>query len=213
MSDIYADLVEIKRDDVCGEKDWYWIKGDMNAWDGPWKNWAQSHSKKYFEDVKKFNVCVTAGANHGLHCRFYAKKFTTTYAFEPNPLAFYCMVLNNPYDNVVKMNCALGATVELVSMVGNWKTTSGVSKVTPGGTIPCLTIDTLNLQACDLIQLDVEGYEEKIIRGAKRTIEKFRPVVIAENGKRDPIMKLMKEWNYRYTGNSVSDSIWVPLKL
>ena len=206
----YVDLVEIKREDVNGEGNWYWIKGDKNAWEGPRMNWTQQHQHKYFEFVRKFDVCVTAGANHGIHCRFYAKKFTVTYAFEPNPLAFYCMSLNNPYDNIIKMNCALGDKCEMVSMVGNWDKTSGVSKVKSGGTIPCLTIDTLNLQACDLIQLDVEGYEEKIIHGARETIEKYRPVVIAENGKRPNIMTLMKEWHYAYKGNSVSDSIWVP---
>ncbi len=210
MSDKYIDLVEIKRDDIGGEKDWYWIKGDTNAWDGPSKNWLQQHREKYFKHVKKFDVVVTAGANHGLHCRFYSKRFAVTYAFEPNPLAFYCLNLNCPYDNVIKMNCALGDKCEMVQMVGNWKKTSGTAKVKYGGTIPCLTIDTLKLQACDLIQLDVEGYEEKILNGAIETLKKFKPVFIAENGKRPAMQKVLGDLGYECKDQSISDTIWIP---
>ena len=48
------------------------------------------------------------------------------------------------------------------------------------GIIPIMTIDGLNLQKCDLIQLDVEGFEPQVIQGTKKTIDKFKPVVIME---------------------------------
>jgi FkbM family methyltransferase len=46
--------------------------------------------------------------------------------------------------------------------------------------VPTFTVDQLNLDQCDLIQLDCEGYEPKVIRGAINTIEKFRPVISME---------------------------------
>ncbi len=206
----YDHLLECKGESIADEKGWHWIKGDMNAWDGPGKNWEQSHQTKYFKHVKKYEVVVTAGANHGIHTRFYAKLFDVVYAFEPNPVVFHCMVLNTPYDNVVKMNCALGAKVEMVAVTGHTEKTSGLCKVKPGGHVPCLTIDSLNLSACDLIQLDVEGFEGRVLQGAVMTIDKFRPVVIAENGKRGAVQDLLLKMNYEYKEQSISDTIWAP---
>jgi len=206
----YIDLFECKPDDLCGVKNWWWIKGDTNSWEGPSMNWKQSHKDKYFQFVKKRDVVVTAGANHGIHARFYADTFKTVYAFEPNPIAFHCLVLNCPFDNVIKMNCALGSKIEMVEMKGHPDKTSGICKVQRGGYIPCLTIDTLNLSDCDLIQLDVEGYEGRILQGAIKTIEKFRPVVIAENGRKGDVMNLLQKMGYDYKEQSISDSIWCP---
>ncbi len=203
---------ETKNESICDEKDWLWIKGDLNAWDGPSKNWTQSHKDKYYKYLKKKDIVVTAGANHGIHCRFYAMTFKYVYAFEPNPYSFHCMSSNCPFDNVIKMNCALGSRIEMVSLQGKPSQTSGLVKTKPGGEgfVPCLTIDILNLPDCDLIQLDVEGNEANILRGALKTIEKYRPVVVAENGKKGDIKNFMEKLNYECKDQSISDTIWIP---
>jgi len=110
------------------------------------------------------------------------------------------------------MNCALGEKIEMVSIAGAPDRTSGTCKVKPsdGSAIPCLTIDSLPLTSCDFIQLDVEGYEPKILAGAKNTIEKFRPVIAAENGKRGVVLDFLKDLDYDFVDQSVSDSIWIP---
>jgi hypothetical protein len=38
----------------------------------------------------------------------------------------------------------------------------------------------LKLDHCDLIQLDIEGYEMFALRGAKETIKKFHPLICIE---------------------------------
>ena len=43
-----------------------------------------------------------------------------------------------------------------------------------------IPIDSLPLSSCDLIQLDIEGYELEALKGAKETIEKFNPVIVVE---------------------------------
>jgi hypothetical protein len=43
-----------------------------------------------------------------------------------------------------------------------------------------MRIDDMHLPSCDLIQLDIEGYELFALQGAQRTIEQYRPVIMIE---------------------------------
>jgi hypothetical protein len=76
--------------------------------------------------------------------------------------------------------------------------------------IPMLAIDSLNLDACDLIQLDVEGYEQFAIQGARRTIEAHRPVIIAERFDGPDHIAFMDGFGYALTDTSFMDSIYTP---
>ena len=69
-------------------------------------------------------------------------------------------------------------------------------------------IDDLNLQQCDLIHLDVEGYEEKVINGALETIKKFKPVVIVERGNGQRVLE--KQLGYSMYKRLRMDSVFIP---
>jgi hypothetical protein len=43
-----------------------------------------------------------------------------------------------------------------------------------------ITIDSLNLDHCDLMKIDVETYECNVIEGAINTIEKYKPEIFLE---------------------------------
>jgi hypothetical protein len=61
-------------------------------------------------------------------------------------------------------------------------------------------IDELQLTRCDLIKADVEGMEEEVLRGATRTIERFRPVLYLESDredKRSTLFELIRTLGYR----------------
>lgn len=47
---------------------------------------------------------------------------------------------------------------------------------------PKVTVDDLGLSACDFIKIDVEGHEDHVVRGARRTIDRFRPMLSLEVG-------------------------------
>ena len=62
--------------------------------------------------------------------------------------------------------------------------------------IELITIDSLDLDACDILKIDVEGAEPYVIDGARETIAKFRPVVMYENNWKttnDYMKKIMGE--------------------
>jgi FkbM family methyltransferase len=125
------------------------------------------------------------------------------------------MVMNNQYDNVVKLNAALGSAPGLVDLDRGDLGNIGTHKIEKRDgllKIPTITIDSLALETCDLIQLDVEGYESNAIEGAMHTIMRFKPIIIAENFSSDEARKLMSNMNYEYVETSFSDSIFKPIE-
>lgn len=179
------DLVETRQwANGFGDREHYlWPKCDQGAWFGPRYDWDRGMGQDIFKRVKQYNTVVTAGANCGLHTRAYASKFSRVYAFEPHWLNFYCLVNNCPEANVFKFNCALGEEPGISMLSDGHDDNMGCYHLNGDrGTYPIqiITIDSLRLNACDLIQLDVEGYEPQVLRGAEQTISQFHPVVMVE---------------------------------
>ena len=212
---MYNDKIEIRDVNINGETNWYWIKEDTGSFDGPKDDWEKSHHIKFFEHVKNFDTIVTGGTSCGMYVRFYAKMFKHVYAFEPDPMIFHCMVNNCPYDNVYKLNAAMGHGNGLVGLerapAGDHVMNIGMNRVSNPNTfkIPMLSIDSLNLDSCDVIQLDVEGFESYVIAGAQKTIEKHKPVIIAERFDVQQGQDFMKQINYKLVGKSALDAIYI----
>lgn len=53
----------------------------------------------------------------------------------------------------------------------------------PVSHIPTIAIDDLGLTRCDFIKIDVEGMEADVLRGARKTMAKFRPMLFVERDK------------------------------
>jgi FkbM family methyltransferase len=136
--------------------------------------------------VPEPRIAVQAGGAVGVWPMFLANYFAHVYTFEPNPALFYCLVHNSRgHHNMSRLQAALGAEPGMCRMehdpkyhtnMGAWQT-----RVAGGGTIPILLIDYLDLQACDLIALDVEGSELDVLKGAYETIERHHPVISIED--------------------------------
>jgi FkbM family methyltransferase len=52
---------------------------------------------------------------------------------------------------------------------------------------PMVTIDALKLERLDFVKLDVEGMELDVLRGARATLERCKPIVMAEVIKSDTV--------------------------
>jgi hypothetical protein len=61
---------------------------------------------------------------------------------------------------------------------------SGKTHVTPRtegrGLIQMKPLDSFQIDQVDFIKIDVEGYEDQVVRGAKCTLLKHKPVVLIE---------------------------------
>lgn len=127
-------------------------------------------------------ACVQAGGNVGLWPQILAGQFEWVYTFEPEPHNYTCMVENVTAKNVSMSPQPLSRRVERIAIGFEDPTNCGscYSYHDDEG-LMSTTIDTLDLDVCDLIWLDVEGWEVPVLEGAAETIERCLPVVVAED--------------------------------
>jgi FkbM family methyltransferase len=117
------------------------------------------------------------------------------FAFEPvveNHLLAQAVIEANDLGNVLLLNAALGqhtgiARIETRRVAGG-RHRGGMARIveehaegSESHMVPMLTIDQLGIDDLSLIQLDVEGFELPVLRGAADTIAAQRPVVVVED--------------------------------
>ena len=123
------------------------------------------------------DVIVQAGGNIGYFAKIYAPFFKTVLTFEPDPTNFYCLEKNVTENNVLKFQLALDSKERTMGM-SYIPEHSGMAHIDLSGTgVRSVTLDSLELEACDVIQYDIEGFEYDAILGSQQVITKFHPVI------------------------------------
>lgn len=171
-------------------------------------------------------VAVQAGGNLGVFAEHLSKLFLSVYTFEPDPTLFsnLCHNIGN-LPNVVKLQAAIGSKHELVRTSpkrrdGKPSMHEGVTHVAGPGMLPTIRLDDLELPVCDLLYLDVEGWEFHAIAGALDTIKRCRPVIGVEINTNltlcgftpDDLRTIIMTQGYRHELTIRSDEIFVPVE-
>lgn len=141
----------------------------------------------FLSKVPGRRMAIQAGGNVGVYPLALAKVFDEVFTFEPDVENFKCLKTNSMHmDNIIFQHCALGESPGKVSTHKNveGEANTGAIHITDGGDIPRISIDQKNYSGCDLIWLDVEGYEELVLKGAENTIDIFYPAIIIEEDER-----------------------------
>jgi FkbM family methyltransferase len=148
-----------------------------------------------FAAVDPGKTAVDIGANRGIVSYHMAQRFAKVHSFEPNAElgAFLAKVLPAKCE---LHRCALSAesgesalSVALeggVPIHGRGRILEAPEASRPFAvqSIRLETLDSQGLKDVGLIKIDVEGHEEKVIRGGLRTLAENRPVLIIEIEKR-----------------------------
>lgn len=131
-------------------------------------------------------VAVQAGGNVGIFPKRLAEEFTRVLTFEPDRTLYKALTVNAPEENIEAHCLGLGDTPRRVGLSGARRDTSGraahegLTHVVDGDDVRLVTLDSFALPHCDLLYLDVEGYELFAMQGAEETIQRCRPVVGVE---------------------------------
>lgn len=140
--------------------------------------------------VDRNSVCLEGGGHIGTHSILLSKLSKELIVFEPIETYADLLLKNlmiNECSNFVLHRKALSSKCSDKGGV------LGVEHGNSGGTtlledsgsdeikIEFTTIDSLRLEKLDFVKLDIEGFEAKAIEGGLSTIERLRPVIIAES--------------------------------
>lgn len=200
--------------------DWYWPGKDRHCW--PWLNDEHDLPIKLSRFCKSKRTVIEAGGNAGFYVKAYAKIFDNVITFEPDTLNFRCLAMNTPEENIIRIQACLGDNNDFVSLHTTKKNIGSyhidVSKNAKSlKNIPTLKIDNLNSQDCDLIHLDIEGWEFPALRGAIETIKRCKPVIAIEqmgHGDKfgyyeEDIKKFLKDLGYDPVEKIYNDQVFV----
>lgn len=174
--------------------------------------WAHTEIDVLQQLIKPGFVILDVGANIGTHTLSFAKLTGPTgvvYAFEPQRILFEFLCGNiaiNNFLNVLPVMAGVGdAEGQIIVPVINplAKTNAGSVNIeghTAGDSVRLITIDSLKLARCNLIKVDVEGMERKVLLGARETIQRTRPLMFVENNtpeNSEELISLLLELNYK----------------
>jgi FkbM family methyltransferase len=164
--------------------------------------------------VKPGWTVVEAGANIGAHTLLLSKQVGPrgkVYAFEPQRIMFQTLCANlalSSIANVFARCAALGdapGTVKVPALDYNIENNFGglpldTYPATDGESVPVITIDSLELPQCQFLKVDVEGMELSVLKGARQTIERHRPILYVENDRPErspPLIEFLLALGYR----------------
>lgn len=137
--------------------------------------------------VSSDSTVIDVGANIGDHTVTYSQWVGdggSVIAIEPVPQIFDCLCFNmKGRSNVVPMNIALSDKDSIVAV--QLQDNFGASYLVEdceGRSDLCMTVtlDSFDYRGVSFIKIDEEGFEAKILRGAKETILREKPVMLIE---------------------------------
>jgi len=160
---------------------------------------------EYIEALRLPGAYVDIGACVGTHALFFALfcPATRVHAFEP--VDEHCRLLrqnlddNGASDRVEIHRIGLSDRTETTAMNFDGR----------DYTIDCKPLDDVLDEPISLIKADVEGMEERVLGGARRLLERYRPLIFVEAHSReqlDACMAQLAPFGYRLTGRVFNNS-------
>lgn len=184
-----------------------------------WNNKAAAVLKR----VEHKRTVIQAGGNVGVFPVGLSKYFEKVYTYEPVDFNFKCLLKNiEGINNIEAVEAGLGDIQGYAEISHITDKNCGAIRLTESNKgLAILTIDEQNFKDVDLIWLDIEGYEYKALKGAKQTLEEYKPLLVLENnglihefpstnlGSETFRSRMKSEFNYVYIGRMMRDDIYI----
>lgn len=160
----------------------------------PWYSGSEPrHQRAFRKLVREGDVVIDIGANWGLHTLYLWQLVGSSgrvIAVEPYPPAFAELewhIAANGCNNATPMQVAIADSNEEAMFVPGESSSTGhlalatsPDPVAPGAmTVPVCSLDdlalSLGLERIDLVKVDVEGAEGRVLSGAEEAVARFHP--------------------------------------
>lgn len=155
--------------------------------------------------VRPGDHVLDLGANIGFHSLALARAVGPggrVTSVEPQRLCFQLLSANVTQNQLPWVHCLRAAAGEAAGTCSvpvidpAAQQNVGATAVTldpgdgPSETVPVITVDSLGLSRCDLIKIDTEGFEDRIVLGARATLAAHRPALYVELHDRDKLHRI-----------------------
>jgi FkbM family methyltransferase len=168
--------------------------GDGQSLDVPAGRASTRLEKFVLESVPEDGVYVDVGANNGF---FYSLQVARhhadarVFAFEPDPQILPHLERNvdrngltNRIEVVAQAVSDTVGQVRLTAGLGASGYLLGKDDPHPGVRVAATSLDAFvaerGLERVDLIKVDIDGHEERMLRGSQRVLLEFRPILVLE---------------------------------
>lgn len=185
------------------------------------KVWEYHLYEIYSQMINKESYCIDAGANLGFHSIQFGRLGKKVYSFEPQSYIYNQLCTNilfNGLDNIIETyKLGLGDKEEKKQMwniehenwVGNGAHNWGGRGLIQEGyggdrainneyreedIIKLISLDSLEINKCDFMKIDVQGYEFNLFKGGRNLIKQNKPVLFLENPLEEKNSKETKEY-------------------
>lgn len=162
------------------QKDYY--ERDFFACADGHKEFPNHHCKQTWLSSKPYIInkrnAVDIGCRDGEYTRYLQYEFAHVFCFDYRKRRNFSV--NVDLSNVTHFHCGLAEsnTTEKVSGGSNMK-----SQQIPQERwyeYQLYSLDSFNINDVDYIKIDVDGFEKRILQGAKNTIDRYKPIIVLE---------------------------------
>lgn len=160
-------------------------------------NYEAYETSIILDNIKKGDIVVDIGANIGFHTMLFANKIGPqgkVYAFEPDPVSYKILQKNvkaNHFNNVIAKPLAISnkkVELNLYKSKNNYGDNRVYDSDIPTAKIKIQADSLDNLfytilnkdQKISLLKIDTQGFEPFVIDGARRIINKYKPMLFFE---------------------------------
>jgi FkbM family methyltransferase len=180
-------LIPLRKTEVDGIR-FYYSRGNE-----PQDPHAMGVNREMHQELDRMSggTAIDVGAHIGSYTLRMARRFERVIAFEPNPYNSHLLRLNiqlNKMRNIDVEDAALSDTNE-VSPFFLQRSTGGTGSLDPlhygfkydtTVRVEVKKLDDFGIDKVDVLKIDTEGNELRVLKGASRTIERARPVIAVE---------------------------------
>lgn len=153
-----------------------------------------------FPEIKNWRHAIDIGANLGIWTRVMARCFDQVSCFEPNPECHEAFLKNTDGGDckIDLYTSALGEERRDVCLNTRLRST-GFTRIDESGDyyVTQETLDSYKFEQVDFIKIDVEGWEHNVIKGAIKTINKYKPTIIIEQKPNNAELHGLKQFGAR----------------